>query len=56
LEDHADRIQKAVLKTIAEGQFRTGDLGGKATNSAFTEAVIRNLFKKIHIRGDRHAS
>ncbi|TPX74769.1 hypothetical protein CcCBS67573_g03967 [Chytriomyces confervae] len=43
LEDHADRIQKAVLKTIAEGQFRTGDLGGKATNSAFTDAVIRNL-------------
>ncbi|KAJ3070447.1 NAD-dependent isocitrate dehydrogenase [Podochytrium sp. JEL0797] len=43
LDAHAERIQKAVLKTIADGQHRTGDLGGKATNSAFTQAVIKNL-------------
>ncbi|KAJ3142255.1 NAD-dependent isocitrate dehydrogenase [Geranomyces variabilis] len=45
MDDHADTIQKAVLKTIAEGKARTGDLGGKATNSAFTQEVIANLSK-----------
>ncbi|KAJ3327961.1 NAD-dependent isocitrate dehydrogenase [Blyttiomyces sp. JEL0837] len=43
LVDHGDRIHAAVLKTIAEGHARTGDLGGKATNTQFTEAVIANL-------------
>ncbi|KAJ1548301.1 hypothetical protein HK405_003750 [Cladochytrium tenue] len=43
MDKHAERIQAAVLKTIAEGEFRTGDLGGKATNTQFTDAVIRNL-------------
>ncbi|KAI8846755.1 hypothetical protein BC829DRAFT_478414 [Chytridium lagenaria] len=42
-EDHAEKIQAAVLKTIAEGEFRTGDLGGKASNTEFTQAVIANL-------------
>jgi isocitrate dehydrogenase (NAD+) len=39
----ADRIQGAVLGTIAEGKYRTGDLGGKAKCSEFTKAVIGNL-------------
>ncbi|KAJ3194516.1 NAD-dependent isocitrate dehydrogenase [Irineochytrium annulatum] len=43
MEEHANTIQAAVLKTIAEGEFRTGDLGGKASNSEFTRAVIGNL-------------
>lgn len=43
LEDHAVKIEKAVLKTIADGKARTGDLGGKATNSQFTKEVIANL-------------
>lgn len=43
LTSHGERIHAAVLKTIAEGHFRTGDLGGKATTSQFTEAVIENL-------------
>ncbi|KAI8998370.1 hypothetical protein BC832DRAFT_565589 [Gaertneriomyces semiglobifer] len=43
MDQHADNIQRAVLKTIAEGKARTGDLGGKATNTQFTEAVIANL-------------
>ncbi|TPX58044.1 isocitrate dehydrogenase (NAD+) [Spizellomyces sp. 'palustris'] len=43
MDNHADNIQKAVLKTIAEGNARTGDLGGKATNTQFTENVISNL-------------
>ncbi|XP_042016933.1 isocitrate dehydrogenase [NAD] catalytic subunit 5, mitochondrial-like [Salvia splendens] len=33
LHHKADRIQDAVLKTIAEGKYRTGDLGGKATTT-----------------------
>lgn len=43
LNDHADRIHNAALKTIAEGKYRTGDLGGHATNTQFTDEVIRNL-------------
>lgn len=45
LDRHADDIEKAVLKTIADGGARTGDLGGKATNTQFTNAVILNLKK-----------
>ncbi|KAI9204536.1 alpha subunit of isocitrate dehydrogenase [Polychytrium aggregatum] len=43
LEEHADRIQKAVLSTIAEGKVLTGDLGGRSTNTQFTDEVIRHL-------------
>jgi isocitrate dehydrogenase (NAD+) len=41
--DKADMIQKAVLKTIAEGKYRTRDLGGTATTTKFSDAVIDNL-------------
>lgn len=41
--EHAERIQAAVLKTIAEGKYRTKDLGGNATTSDFTKAIIGNL-------------
>lgn len=40
---HADRIQKACLDVIAEGKFRTGDLGGKATTTQFTGAICEKL-------------
>ncbi|KAJ3082802.1 NAD-dependent isocitrate dehydrogenase [Quaeritorhiza haematococci] len=43
MEDKADMIQAAALKTIAEGKILTGDLGGKASNTQFTNAVINNL-------------
>ena len=43
LKDQADKINKAVFKTIAEGKFLTGDLGGKATTTDFTQAIIGNL-------------
>lgn len=39
----ADRIQAAVLNTIASGEARTRDLRGKATCSQFTDAIIKNL-------------
>jgi len=41
--DTADKIQSAVLKTIAEGKYRTKDLGGNSTTSDFTKAIIGNL-------------
>jgi len=39
----ADNIQKAALDVIAEGKYRTGDLGGTAGTSDFTKAVIDKL-------------
>ncbi|CCK68844.1 isocitrate dehydrogenase (NAD(+)) IDH2 KNAG_0B04070 [Huiozyma naganishii CBS 8797] len=44
LVDQASRIERAVLTTIASSsKNRTGDLGGSATTSSFTDAVIKNL-------------
>ena len=44
LTEHADKIEKAVLTTIASSaENRTGDLGGSASTSSFTEAVINRL-------------
>ena len=38
-----DAIQDAIFKVFREGKWLTGDLGGKATLSEFTEAVIDEL-------------
>ena len=38
-----ERIEKAVLATLAEGKQMTGDLGGKATTTEYTDAVIARL-------------
>lgn len=43
LNEKADKIQDAILKTIAEGKYRTGDLGGTSTTSEFTKAIIDHL-------------
>jgi isocitrate dehydrogenase (NAD+) len=43
LDAYADRIHASVLKTIGEGKFRTGDLGGKSTTTDYTKALIGNL-------------
>lgn len=42
LGSHADKIERAVLKTIRDDNVRTGDLGGKAKCSEFTKALIKN--------------
>ncbi len=39
----AENLQNAVLTTIAEGKFRTGDLGGSATTSEFATAIMDKL-------------
>lgn len=47
--DVAEQINKALFKTLADGIF-TLDIGGKATNTEFTEAIIRNLTpNKTHL-------
>ncbi|GAV67871.1 Iso_dh domain-containing protein, partial [Cephalotus follicularis] len=43
LHDKADRIQHAVLSTIAEGKYRTADLGGKSSTTEFTKAICDHL-------------
>ncbi|KQS43407.1 nascent polypeptide-associated complex subunit alpha, muscle-specific form [Drosophila erecta] len=43
LHEHADKIEKAVLKTIRDDNIRTMDLGGKAKCSEYTDALIKNL-------------
>jgi len=43
MPDHADKIHKAALETIREGQYLTGDLGGTAKCSEFTDAIIRKI-------------
>lgn len=40
---NADRIEAAIFKTIKEGKHVTGDLGGRASTTEFTDEIIRNL-------------
>ncbi|GIL81199.1 hypothetical protein Vretimale_1219 [Volvox reticuliferus] len=39
----ADNIQNAVISVIAEGKWRTADLGGNSTTTDFTKAIIDKL-------------
>ncbi|MED6227093.1 hypothetical protein PIB30_110085, partial [Stylosanthes scabra] len=43
LHDKVDKIQNCILSTIAEGKYRTADLGGKAKTTEFTNAIIDHL-------------
>lgn len=43
LHDKAERIQNAILNTIAEGKYRTADLGGTASTTEFTKAICDHL-------------
>lgn len=40
--DYADKIEKALLKTLSSG-YKTADLGGKLSTSEFSEKIIANL-------------
>ncbi|KAG7529524.1 hypothetical protein FFLO_05592 [Filobasidium floriforme] len=40
---HADNIENAIFKTIADGKAITGDLGGKASTSQYTEGIISRI-------------
>lgn len=43
LNDHANRIEKAIFDTLAEGKSITGDLGGKASTGEYTKAIVERL-------------
>ena len=43
LHDFADRIQAATFQTLKEGKFITKDLGGNASTSEYTNAIIDNI-------------
>lgn len=43
LTTHAAAIQKACFETIKESKYRTGDLGGSAKCSEFTDEICRKL-------------
>ena len=43
LFEYANKIEAAVLKTVAEGKFRTKDLGGNSGTHAFTQAICDRL-------------
>ncbi|KAI1408729.1 isocitrate dehydrogenase subunit 1 [Hypoxylon sp. FL1857] len=43
LDDHANRISKAVYGVIAEGKYRTRDMGGDATTHEFTRAILNKM-------------
>lgn len=43
LDDHANRISKAVYAVIADGKVRTRDMGGQATTHEFTRALLDKM-------------
>lgn len=40
--DYADKIEKALFKTLSQG-FKTADLGGNLSTTDFTDKIIENL-------------
>lgn len=43
LHDEASRVEKAIFATLADGTVTTGDLGGTASTSQYTDAIIGRL-------------
>ncbi|KAF5878224.1 putative nad(+)-isocitrate dehydrogenase subunit i protein [Botrytis fragariae] len=43
LDDHANRISKAVYDVIAEGTVRTRDMGGNNSTNQFTRAILDKM-------------
>ncbi|KAL4442165.1 hypothetical protein ABPG74_009183 [Tetrahymena malaccensis] len=43
LQKEGFAIEEAVTKTLSEGKFLTGDLGGRATTTDYTKAVIGHI-------------
>nr|VDD34757.1 unnamed protein product [Brassica oleracea] len=39
LNEQAEQIHRAIINTIAEGKYRTADLGGSSTTTDFTKAI-----------------
>ena len=47
----AERIQKAVDAVLTEGKVRTRDIGGTATTTEFTEAIVAKVCEGIPCDG-----
>ncbi|VDB85401.1 unnamed protein product [Peniophora sp. CBMAI 1063] len=45
LNEHAAKIESAILSTIAEGKTITGDLGGKSSTKEYTASIIDKVLK-----------
>ncbi|KAM4054381.1 isocitrate/isopropylmalate dehydrogenase [Hirsutella rhossiliensis] len=43
LDDHANRISKAMYAVVAEGKVRTRDMGGNSTTHEFTRAILDKM-------------
>jgi isocitrate dehydrogenase (NAD+) len=43
LTSHANKIEKAIFDTLADGKSITGDLGGKASTSDYANAIIQRI-------------
>lgn len=43
LDNHANRISKAVYDVIGQGKVRTRDMGGSATTHEFTRAILDSM-------------
>jgi isocitrate dehydrogenase (NAD+) len=43
LNQYAKRIEQAALAVIKEGKYITGDLGGNATTTQYTDAICKML-------------
>jgi isocitrate dehydrogenase (NAD+) len=43
LDEHANRISKAVYEVIGDGKVRTRDMGGQASGHEFTKAVLDKM-------------
>ncbi|KAH7417481.1 isocitrate dehydrogenase subunit 1 mitochondrial precursor [Cadophora sp. MPI-SDFR-AT-0126] len=43
LDEHANRISKAVYDVIADGSVRTRDMGGESSTNEFTRAVLDKM-------------
>lgn len=41
--EYADKIQNSIFRTLKEGVFITKDLGGTASTTDYTQAIIDNL-------------
>merc|ERR1719411_2118140 len=47
MPSYANKIQKATLEVIKDGSTLTGDLGGHAKCSEFTDAIIRKIEEQL---------
>ena len=43
LNDYSDKIQKAIFHVLEDGECITKDLGGNATLTEYTNAIIRYI-------------